>query len=144
VDPLQARFFGTSDVSPTYGREAFEAPLFLPVFSRRREVWAGRLAMLGFAVAAWKEVGVGVGGRGCGGVGVGVWVGVGVGVGVGVWGWGGCGGGGGCGCGGGDSLRWHTGTSRSSWTPSILRASCTPQPWYTKLLCVPVAYPQVP
>ncbi|KAI8470670.1 MAG: hypothetical protein J3K34DRAFT_458777 [Monoraphidium minutum] len=34
---------------------AFQAPLLLPTFSRRREVFAGRLAMLGFAAAcAWE------------------------------------------------------------------------------------------
>jgi hypothetical protein len=34
---------------------AFEAPLLLPTFSRRREIFAGRLAIVGFAsVAAWE------------------------------------------------------------------------------------------
>lgn len=34
---------------------AFQAPKLLPTFSRRREVFAGRWAMLGFAAAcAWE------------------------------------------------------------------------------------------
>lgn len=36
-------------------RSAYEAPLFFPVFSRRREVFAGRLAMIGFPVSLIAE-----------------------------------------------------------------------------------------
>jgi hypothetical protein len=35
---------------------AFEAPPLVPTFSRRREIWAGRLAMIGIAAAAAWEV----------------------------------------------------------------------------------------
>ena len=41
---------------PTSAPPAFEAPLSVPVFSRRREVLVGRVAMAGFYSACMWEV----------------------------------------------------------------------------------------
>lgn len=46
-----------SGVAQTADTTGYGGPLFLPIFSRRREVWAGRLAMIGFpATIIWEAL----------------------------------------------------------------------------------------
>lgn len=46
---------------PGYDPQAFRAPFFWPTFSRRREVFVGRIAMIGFFAALIGEVATGAG-----------------------------------------------------------------------------------
>jgi hypothetical protein len=54
---LESQLLGHKEIVPSYETFPFMAPPYIPVFSRRREIVAGRLAMLGFFVSSWQEVG---------------------------------------------------------------------------------------
>ena len=54
---IESRLLGHKEIVPSYETFAFMAPPYIPVFSRRREIVAGRLAMLGFFVCSLQEVG---------------------------------------------------------------------------------------